>query len=109
MLGDNMVNKFTKIKRTMALMGATALSAGAFAFAFDAEILIQRALNSPTLTVKYDGANASLVELRINGEKVDPKRQYVLRRGETIRLATPGGGGHGARSRGDGGPAREGV
>jgi N-methylhydantoinase B len=36
-------------------------------------------------------------ELRINGEKVDPKRQYVLRKGETILLATPGGGGHGAR------------
>lgn len=52
----------------MALAGAAALSAGSFAFAFDAEILIQRALNSPTLTVKYDGANASLVELRINGE-----------------------------------------
>jgi N-methylhydantoinase B len=33
--------------------------------------------------------------LRINGEKVDPKRQYVLRRGETVLLATPGGGGHG--------------
>ncbi|WP_270936062.1 hydantoinase B/oxoprolinase family protein [Falsiroseomonas oryzae] len=33
--------------------------------------------------------------LRINGEKVDPKRQYVLRHGETVLLATPGGGGHG--------------
>jgi N-methylhydantoinase B len=33
--------------------------------------------------------------LRINGEKVDPKRQYVLQRGETVLLATPGGGGHG--------------
>ncbi len=52
----------------MALAGAAALSAGSFAFAFDADILIQRALNSPTLTVQYDGANASLVELRINGE-----------------------------------------
>jgi N-methylhydantoinase B len=34
-------------------------------------------------------------EVRINGEKVDPKRQYVLRKGETVLLATPGGGGHG--------------
>ncbi len=33
--------------------------------------------------------------LRINGEQVDPKRQYVLRHGETVLLATPGGGGHG--------------
>ena len=42
------------------------------------------------------GQPGAVGELRINGEKVDPKRQYVLRRGETIGLATPGGGGHGA-------------
>jgi N-methylhydantoinase B len=42
------------------------------------------------------GQPGAVGELRINGEKVDPKRQYVLRRGETIALATPGGGGHGA-------------
>ncbi|HEY6430960.1 MAG TPA: hydantoinase B/oxoprolinase family protein [Acetobacteraceae bacterium] len=34
--------------------------------------------------------------LRVNGEAVDPKRQYVLRQGDTVLLATPGGGGHGA-------------
>jgi N-methylhydantoinase B len=34
-------------------------------------------------------------QLRINGEKVDPKRQYVLQRGDTVLLGTPGGGGHG--------------
>lgn len=33
--------------------------------------------------------------LRINGDKVDPKKQYVLARGDTVILATPGGGGHG--------------
>jgi N-methylhydantoinase B len=33
--------------------------------------------------------------LRINGEAVDPKRQYILRHGDTVLLATPGGGGHG--------------
>jgi N-methylhydantoinase B len=33
--------------------------------------------------------------LKINGETVDPKRQYVLQRGDTVSLATPGGGGHG--------------
>lgn len=32
----------------------------------DATILIDRALNSPTLTVRYSGAAASLVELRVN-------------------------------------------
>ena len=34
-------------------------------------------------------------ELHINGEKVDPKRQYVLQTGDTVRMGTPGGGGHG--------------
>lgn len=33
--------------------------------------------------------------LRINGEKVDPKKQYILSCGDTVVLATPGGGGHG--------------
>ncbi len=42
-------------------------------------------------------------ELRINGEKTDPKRQYVLRAGDAVSLATPGGGGHGdARERDEG-------
>jgi N-methylhydantoinase B len=36
--------------------------------------------------------------LKINGEAVDPKRQYVLKRGDTVSLATPGGGGHGDAS-----------
>lgn len=33
--------------------------------------------------------------LHINGRRSDPKRQYVLNRGDTVSLATPGGGGHG--------------
>src|SRR5262244_1587867 len=33
--------------------------------------------------------------LRINGERVDPKRQYVLHHGDKVQLSTPGGGGHG--------------
>jgi N-methylhydantoinase B len=33
--------------------------------------------------------------LKINGEQVDPKRQYVLKAGDTVSMATPGGGGHG--------------
>jgi N-methylhydantoinase B len=33
--------------------------------------------------------------LRINGAAVDPKRQYILHQGDTVLLATPGGGGHG--------------
>jgi N-methylhydantoinase B len=34
-------------------------------------------------------------QLRINGETVDPKRQYVLKRGDKVQMCTPGGGGHG--------------
>jgi N-methylhydantoinase B len=34
-------------------------------------------------------------EVRINGETVDPKRQYILQTGDRVTLATPGGGGHG--------------
>lgn len=64
-----MLKSFTSIRRSLAIAGAAALASGSFAFtAFDAQILIERAVNSPTMTVKYDGANVSLVELRINGE-----------------------------------------
>ena len=41
------------------------------------------------------GAAGSPGVLRINGAAVDPKRQYILRQGDTVLLATPGGGGHG--------------
>jgi N-methylhydantoinase B len=37
----------------------------------------------------------------INGAVTDPKKQYVLRRGDTVTLRTPGGGGHGAPSERD--------
>jgi len=48
----------------------------------------------PAFGIEGGGAGA-VGELRINGETQDPKRQYVLRRGDTVTLATPGGGGHG--------------
>lgn len=41
------------------------------------------------------GSDGAPGELRINGEKTDPKKQYVLRKGDTVSLGTPGGGGHG--------------
>jgi N-methylhydantoinase B len=41
------------------------------------------------------GSDGAPGELRINGEKTDPKKQYVLHRGDTVSLGTPGGGGHG--------------
>ncbi|HYC65748.1 MAG TPA: hydantoinase B/oxoprolinase family protein, partial [Reyranellaceae bacterium] len=34
-------------------------------------------------------------ELKINGVKTDPKKQYVINTGDTVSLGTPGGGGHG--------------
>jgi hypothetical protein len=37
------------------------------AWAQDSKISIDRALNSPTLTVRYSGAHAALIELRVNG------------------------------------------
>jgi len=40
-------------------------------------------------------------ELRINGARVDPKRQHILQHGDTVLLATPGGGGHGDPRRRD--------
>jgi N-methylhydantoinase B len=40
-------------------------------------------------------------ELRINGARVDPKRQHILQCGDTVLLGTPGGGGHGDPRRRD--------
>ncbi len=34
----------------------------------------------------------------LNGQQTDPKKQYVLRQGDTVVLRTPGGGGHGPAS-----------
>jgi len=41
------------------------------------------------------GTAGATGELKVNGEKTDPKRQYVLKHGDTVQLSTPGGGGHG--------------
>lgn len=41
------------------------------------------------------GRSGAAGQLRINGKAVDPKRQYVLQRGDTVQMCTPGGGGHG--------------
>jgi hypothetical protein len=49
------------------LAGMAVLSVAANAFMFDVKIAIDRALNSPTLTVRYSGANVALVELKLNG------------------------------------------
>ncbi|MBI4183699.1 MAG: hydantoinase B/oxoprolinase family protein, partial [Proteobacteria bacterium] len=54
----------------------------------------------PALGLEGGGAGAP-GELRINGETVDPKRQYVLKQGHTVLMATPGGGGYGDPARRD--------
>lgn len=61
-----------KLRKTIALCGLLAMAAigSSRMAALDATISIDRALNSPTLTVKYNGAVATLVELRINGESI---------------------------------------
>ena len=41
------------------------------------------------------GKSGAVGVLRLNGQKIDPKKQYVLMHGDTVTLATPGGGGHG--------------
>jgi N-methylhydantoinase B len=48
----------------------------------------------PAFGIQGGAAGAPGV-LRINGIAVDPKKQYVLQHGDTVLLATPGGGGHG--------------
>jgi hypothetical protein len=69
----------------MLAAGMAAMVASAPALlTLDAKILIDRALNSPALTVRYTGANATLVELRINGESVGTRTVISSRQaGET--------------------------
>ncbi|HVQ66728.1 MAG TPA: hydantoinase B/oxoprolinase family protein [Bradyrhizobium sp.] len=47
------------------------------------------------------GKSGAAGQLRINGKAVDPKMQYVLQRGDTVQMCTPGGGGHGDPERRD--------
>lgn len=57
-------------RRFAALAGLAAIAASASALSIDPQISIDRALNSPTLAVRYNGVTATLIELRINGESV---------------------------------------
>jgi len=52
------------------LAGIIVLGTAANAFTFDTHITIDRALNSPTITIRYTGAHAALVELRVNGDSI---------------------------------------
>ncbi|RYG23358.1 hypothetical protein EON82_14270, partial [bacterium] len=57
-------------RRFAALAGLAAIAASASALSIDPQISIDRALNSPTLAVRYTGVTATLVELRINGVSI---------------------------------------
>ncbi|MEQ1933949.1 MAG: Ig-like domain-containing protein, partial [Fimbriimonadaceae bacterium] len=57
-----------KLTTLAALAGTAVLSTSAGAFMIDdAKILVSGAANSPTLTVKFTGANTTMVELKLNG------------------------------------------
>lgn len=70
---------------SLALMaGVAVLSTSAQAFMVDdAKILIDRALNSPTLTIKYSGAAATMVELKVNGTSFGTRTVPGKSSGET--------------------------
>src|SRR5437870_5108701 len=55
------------IARICVLGIVVASHLGANASAQDAKVHIDRALNSPTLTVRYSGGHVALIELRVNG------------------------------------------
>lgn len=57
-------------RRLIALSCFAAVAASASALSVDPQITVDRALNSPTLAVRYTGVAATLVELKINGESV---------------------------------------
>src|SRR6185312_2922540 len=58
------------IRKMCVLAGIAALGVTANAFTFDSHIMIDRALNSPTLTIRYTGAHAALVDLLVNGASI---------------------------------------
>ena len=47
------------------------------------------------------GRAGGLGDVRINGKKVDHRRQWVLARGDRVLVSTPGGGGYGRPARRD--------
>jgi len=47
------------------------------------------------------GGAGGLGDVRINGRRIDNRRQHVLRKGDTVLVRTPGGGGYGRPSERD--------
>lgn len=73
-----------KLTSFAVMAGVAVLTTSAQAFMVDdAKILIDRALNSPTLTIKYSGAAATMVELKINGTSFGTRQVSGKAAGET--------------------------
>jgi len=47
------------------------------------------------------GAAGGLGDVRINGTRIDNRKQHVLERGDRVLVSTPGGGGYGPRGKRD--------
>jgi N-methylhydantoinase B len=47
------------------------------------------------------GAPGGAGDVRINGRRIDHRKQHVLERGDRVLVSTPGGGGYGARAKRD--------
>ncbi|MFN3683548.1 MAG: stalk domain-containing protein [Fimbriimonadaceae bacterium] len=58
------------MRKMCVLAGMVAMAAAGRAYYYDATIGVDRALTGPTLTVRYAGAYAALVELRLNGKSL---------------------------------------
>src|SRR5215469_7920213 len=79
-----MFNSSKTVRRLFLAAGLSAIAASASAFSIDPQIMIDRALDSPTLTVRYTGVSAALVELRVNGESLGTRSvQAAKASGET--------------------------
>ncbi|HWD40568.1 MAG TPA: stalk domain-containing protein [Fimbriimonas sp.] len=61
-----------KVIRRLFIAGLSAIaaSASATALTFDQQISINKAIDSPTITVRYAGVTAALVEIQVNGESL---------------------------------------
>lgn len=61
------MNNRLRMKTLAILAGLGFATLGSAALTYDATIMIDRAVNSPTLTIRYNGAAAATIELKLNG------------------------------------------
>jgi hypothetical protein len=59
-----------RFRQLLCLAAFCAVAATSSASVLDATITIDHALNSPTITVRYSGASASMIELLLNGQSI---------------------------------------